>query len=829
MHNSTIRTGVAVAAMVLVAAGCNEAALSPGVTQDFVPPTVGITTGGNPDTVDISEGLQFTVTAGDNLGLKNLSVTMEGGVIATVDSTFTSAVTSISVPFDVQFAEGSVAGGWVKITAQAVDGALNGASALDSIFLVNAAALLVTVLNPSDGAITSAGKDLLVDINATQRDGVKRVGYLFDGIITGGDSSGTKQVALPSDTTFRDTLTIPVGAAEGTFTLTGFAVDSADRRAISSQVVVNIQSAANDTDPPLVTFEIGARVEVDDTIRVNATDPSGITLIGWTAVDLAGDTVGGASRTLAGNLTDVTEFWVVGFNFTNLPVPVVITAFAQDAAGNFGTSATSPAPPAGARRAAAAAAGVDTVLVVAGVTTALPSGGDIADAIYNRNLNEVWLTNRTLNQLEVFQVANTTFAAPVPVGARPWGIALWPRNTAGDHDDTVVVANSGGTNFSIVNMQSRQEERRHQLPNFLVQSVQTEIDAATGAIKLKIIEFDFTDRPEYLGMTCIPTGGPGTACQSDQVFAIYSTDPTEAQPGDPVDFTERGTVRWENLTSATPESHFFWEQAAVAPSPQSDTLQIWVDRGPGTAMELVLSASCGRTVNLEELAFLDSTFVRNSGDFTHALIGEGGSSQEPPNGFARVIGYSRLTGHVTTACPPIVIEGVPFSGDEIVDLGISPALRVRDFIVNTAIPVKSIALNFNGLTNLVRADSIYVLDEGLRLMGLMSIGNLNSGMDMNFDHAFDARDRGSPPGTSDDRLVFGASDDPVIEVFDTYWYDKIAVIPVRDPITGPLRVSENAATGEQILVGVTANGVVAVAVPPITNPLPAPGFNWPRR
>jgi hypothetical protein len=129
----------------------------------------------------------------------------------------------------------------------------------------------------------------------------------------------------------------------------------------------------------------------------------------------------------------------------------------------------------------------------------------------------------------------------------------------------------------------------------------------------------------------------------------------------------------------------------------------------------------------------------------------------------------------------------------------------------------------------VRADSIYVLDEGLRLMGLMSIGNLNSGMDMNFDHAFDARDRGSPPGTSDDRLVFGASDDPVIEVFDTYWYDKIAVIPVRDPITGPLRVSENAATGEQILVGVTANGVVAVAVPPITNPLPAPGFNWPRR
>lgn len=348
MHNSTIGKGVAVAAIVLVAAGCNEAALSPGVQKDFVPPTVGITTGGNPDTVDISEGLKFTVTAGDNLGLKNLSVTLEGGVIATIDSTFTSAVTSISVPIDVTFPAGSVAGGWVKITAQAVDGALNGATALDSIFLKNAAALLVTLLNPTDGAVTSEGKDLLVRVRATQRDGIKRVGYLFEGIISGGDSSGTKQLSLPDDTTFIDTLTIPAAAPLGLFTITGFAVDSADRRSLSSSATVDIQSVVNDTDPPLVSFEIGARVEVDDTITVRATDPSGITLIGWTAVDLNGDTVKTESRTLAGNLTDVTEFWIVGFNFTTLPVPVVITAFATDAAGNVGNSADNPAPPAGA-------------------------------------------------------------------------------------------------------------------------------------------------------------------------------------------------------------------------------------------------------------------------------------------------------------------------------------------------------------------------------------------------------------------------------------------------------------------------------------------------
>lgn len=348
MQNSSFWKGAAAAAMVLVATGCNEAALAPGVQPDFTPPNVSIATGGNPDTLDIEGGLRFTVSAGDNLGIKNLTVRMEGGVSLTLDSTFSSQVTSITLPINVQFPSGSVAGGWVLITAQVVDGALNGATAVDSIFLKNAAALLVSLLNPTDNAVTSEGKDLLIRVRATQRDGIRRVGYLFEGVISGGDSSGTKQLALPSDTTFLDTLTIPAGAPTGVFTVTGFAVDSSDRRAFSSPHTVNIQSVVNDTDPPVVTFQINPRVEVDDSITVRASDPSGIILVGWTAVDLNGVLVKTESRVLAGNLTDVTEQWVVGFNFATLPQPVIITAFATDAAGNVGNSATNPAPPAGA-------------------------------------------------------------------------------------------------------------------------------------------------------------------------------------------------------------------------------------------------------------------------------------------------------------------------------------------------------------------------------------------------------------------------------------------------------------------------------------------------
>jgi hypothetical protein len=595
----------------------------------------------------------------------------------------------------------------------------------------------------------------------------------------------------------------------------------------------------NDPGPPIsenVNYAIASRVEVDDSIMVAAADAEGLVRVGWQAHRKDGTLFGGDSAEAGG--ASYTRAWALDFEaeFHDFPVTIEVTAFAVNTRGERMETGVPSAPT--TRISSNALLSMqpmlsmapDTIIVVSGVTRPLPDGGTIADAIYNPNLNEVYLTNIDLNRLEIFQLADTSFVAGgIPTGSDPWGIALWPHDIFGAHADTVIVANSGGTNLSIVDVSTavRREVRRHHLPNFLVQSVQTEIDEATGFIKLKIVEFDFSDRPEYIGMTCIMNGNN---CFADSIYAVYSTLPTEAQAGDPVDFVMRGTMRWENLTGPTPESHFWWEQAAVAPSPDADTLQIWVDRGPGTTTELILSASCGRMVNMAELAFLDSTFVRNSGDFTHALVGEGGGRDgqiEAPNaGFARVIGYSRTTGHVTNTCPDLIIQGVLFSGNEVVDLGISPAIRVRDFIVNTAISVKSIALNFNGLTNLVRADSIYVLDEGLRLMGIVNAGGAVPGMDLNFDHAFDARDAGTPTfggsGDPDDRLLFAGTDDPLVSVYDTYFYDIVAAVPIRDPIIGPMRVAKTAG-GEQIIVGVTGQGIVVVTIPPIANIFPAPG------
>src|SRR5207245_4897969 len=73
------------------------------------------------------------------------------------------------------------------------------------------------------------------------------------------------------------------------------------------------------------------------------------------------------------------------------------------------------------------------------------------------------------------------------------------------------------------------------------------------------------------------------------------------------------------------------------------------------------------------------------------------------------------------------------------DCRMSPGVHVSDFISNTGVHVVSIATNFNGLTNLVRAgtDSTYYLDEGLRLWGTSSVGSATPGMDMNYNHKFE--------------------------------------------------------------------------------------------
>src|SRR5690606_30482035 len=83
-------------------------------------------------------------------------------------------------------------------------------------------------------------------------------------------------------------------------------------------------------------------------------------------------------------------------------------------------------------------------MVVAGHTVVLPSGGKIMDAAVDVARRNLLLANMTRDRIEVFRLESQRFASFIPVGSEPWGLNI---NRTGD---TLLVANSGGTNVSSV-------------------------------------------------------------------------------------------------------------------------------------------------------------------------------------------------------------------------------------------------------------------------------------------------------------------------------------------------------------------------------------------
>src|SRR6266849_4973340 len=448
--------------VLLTAVWACETARNPGgIQRDLTPPTISLTKT-PPDTQDIAAGLTFSVSATDNLGLKDIRLTYTGGYIALTDTIFTSTVTASAIPVHITFPSNSGAGGLIRIVGRAIDGAGNFAEDTLFIFLANVQALKVFLISPSTGAVASTGRNIAVQVVAVQNSGIRKIGF-----VTSPAGSVTNPTTPPFDSlsftapladsvTFTDTLTVL--ATSGTFAVQGFAEDSGGRRGTSGTVTVSVLSAANDVTPPSVTDSLGLRVEVSDSVLVHATDPSAISWIGF-RVDTGGllvrfDTV----DVRAGNLTDVRRLFSLNLAaLPKLPQTIVVRGYACDnAAARNCAYSTVNGLVLGTPKA-------DTATVVAGVTKSLPFGGQIGDAIFNKNGNggtgELYLTNVSLSRLEIFQVANTSFVAAgiATAGPQPVGIALWPVDTAGNYDDTVVVANSGGTELSEIGRASCRE------------------------------------------------------------------------------------------------------------------------------------------------------------------------------------------------------------------------------------------------------------------------------------------------------------------------------------------------------------------------------------
>jgi len=798
---SALGRGALAAALALAAASCGDST-EPDAFADKAPPRVSLLEAD----VAPDSGLAFTVDVQDNLGIKAVHVRLTGGLTQAFDTTLTSASNRLALPLTF-VASGVAAGTPVEVVATATDGA-NNESAPDTLRLAvgNLPAPSVRITSPTASSIVVAGKSFVISLSGRSALQVKTLGYEATGAVTAADST---MLGAPADSAaVLDTLTVPAATPPGTLTLTPFVVDGRGTRVLGPSVAVNVQTAGATGTKPVVSLSVTPRLEVTDTLHVEATDQTGITSLGFEVLDsLGAGIIYADSAAFDGGFTAVPGTFKLRLPIATFPTRVLVRAFARN--GN------------GTREYARGTGGVeerDTVTIVAGVTRALPNGGEIADAYYHVDSDRLYLTNIERNRLEVFAFSDSSFKTAISVGSRPWGIAPWPTNRAGAVGDTLLVANSGGTNISYVSLNSfggpianssGAEVYRYPLPNIIPCTVTTETSETTGLPIAVRTCYDFSDRPQFLATTCEADAVSG---ECGDVVVVYSTTPTG---GESVPFTKQGTIRWENLTQNT--SHFFFEQAVGQLSGRADTLEVtryaaqnvgrdetlvpYIQWAPTTRDSMGTavpdSVAYSTVVQIDKLAFRDTTFVRNSGNFRRTVIGEGGAVLG-----SRAIMYDVTKGMVPGFTRQGVYHTLPLPVE---DAGVSRWGDVTDYIANDYATVKGVAINFDGELAAIRGDSTGLIDATLRKQGLLQTSGGNPGLD------FHPANTGLN-STLATRLAFAASSAPEIEIYDTFCYQQVATVPVRDPIIGPIKSSIRP-NGQIVLVGATARGVVIVSLP----------------
>lgn len=796
-HAGRLAGGVLALAAIVFAAACVEGnGAGGGVLADTTPPVATITAAApSSDSV-----VAFNVVATDNLGLLDVRVKVAGpGISGTFDTTFTSAVTNVTLPYTVPVPASVPPGTTVTIIASAIDGAHN-VSKPDTAFVGtgNQSPSVAVITNPKSTDTAVVGFTMAVSLSGKSPSMVKALGFIASGVFATPVTDSVLYTSPLKDSVAVDTSVSLVGATTGTLTLTPFLLDSLKRRVLGVPVNVVVANSAAGNSVPVVDFGITPRIEVTDTMHVSAHDRAGVRWLGYEVRNLPSDGAtffAADSFQVNGNVSSALHTFKLGLNISTFPKQVQVFGFARN---NNGTRAYALLSDGVTQRG-------DTVDVVAGLTRNLPAGGVIADALYHKPTNRLYLSNIERDELEVFDLADSTFHTPIAVGSRPWGIAAWPANRDGTMGDTLLVANSGGTNISYVNVNGNadQEVFRYPLPAIIVFTVTSQTSQTTGQVIENKTEHDFSERPQFLGATC--TGAVSAPAPCGDIILLYSTTPTlgQTQP-----FQNAGTVRWENLTKHT--SHFFFEQAMGQTSGRSDTLEVDRNAAQGVGSDSVLvpfrqfgsatdSLGLSIVVRIDQLAFRDTTFVRNSGNFRRAIIAEGGAIQG-----SRAIMYDDSAGFQTTFTNGFGTFTAP---TPVVDNGISRPVDVSDFIANTFARVGGAAINFDGALGAIRGDSTYIIDRTLRLQGLLQTSAGNSGFDFHPDNAGIGPNT-SPAGT---RLSFAASSSPQIEVYDTYRYNRCMILPTRDPVIGPIKAAKDP-SGNVVLVAATQFGVVIVTV-----------------
>ncbi|MEX0908043.1 MAG: Ig-like domain-containing protein [Gemmatimonadota bacterium] len=697
----------------------------------------------------------------------------------------------------------------VLIIATSVDRAGN--QTADTVAIIDGPR--IAIVNPADSAVVGTGRTLLVNVRASDPQG----GLDSVQLVVGGTVQQVFSVrGLLPRTVLDTTFSVNTGPTEGDLTLNARVWNQNRVMGAGQQVTVQVRTgAAVDTEAPLVARAVTSptRLELGDSIEVTveATDGagSGITRMGI-VLTAAADTLGAQHTFYRSTVvfdpplsgTPERRFYVsLGeeFSETQLRFPRTFTvhvhAFAVDDAGNCGASvsAAMTALPcdttvvSGVRYHTAANAEGDplTLTGTAGSSLSIPGGGRIADVAVDAPRQRVYLSNIERNKIEMFDLAAGTFLVTGSstglglVGAAPWGM------TIDDTGDTLFVANSGGTNISVVSINPaaadygrERVQSRILTPNTVLRDF--EFQLVDGFLRYSETIHDFSDRPQF-----IAEHSSGTI--------VYSTQPTsQAVPGT-IRYVDtsggRAVVRLLHNGYFSPVENTIGvanidSVRVVRAADGNDEVILYDRQANGTFIasiqaslqvaiaDLAASGSDVESVpgawDIPSIGLQDTTFVAASGDRGTIAFGEGDRAP---------------VGRIFLCCE---IETVPF-----LQLSLSSRpINVADLVNNAAERVFGLGLSQDGTYGVARGgQAAYFFTADRSLTDPLRLqGEFRSGI------AGGTGGAALHPGLSnvlepnaDLRLAFVATGNSSIRIIDSVHYFERGEIILRDPVVGPVR------------------------------------------
>ena len=674
----------------------------------------------------------------------------------------------------------------------------------------------VNIESPVPNDSVTPGVAVGLQVHASDNDGITQIQVRVQGASTWPtklDTTITQVYGGTSrDVVFTTAALIPIDAPGRTrITVSASAVDGNRQPGSANPVSIFVRSAASIL-PPLVTQTVAPRSERTDTVFVTA-NGAGIVAVGILVRDSVGNLVARDSILLPAPPVSNVKIGVP----LNLPVSMqgkhlAITGFAVDAGNRTGYAVRSSNLPPETNLALAV---VDSTTIVYGQTYTLPIPGLIGDLAVDVGRGNVFLTNINNNKLEVWQNPTKRFdPTGVAVGSLPWGLFVSATNP-----DTLLVANSGGTNISRVFIGSSTVAALHEdLPNRIltrnvyVHELVEARDASTSKITVSLLPIrSYSDRPQNLA-------------QSTTGRIYFSTRPTT--------FAPEGTIRYIETLPAYPAPDpriihdyvegtggtdfryviFNIDSMGVDPAPPnstlSDELVMWDhpygklnglicvngkdrngvricpistrDGTPGGIPDPSVSAVINTMrfqgsdidpvlrMDIAKLPLTDTTFVAASFNNHWFAFGEGNSA--PGITGARII-------MIADSIPAPAFERPQFS---------SPLVTVRDLTENASERVFGLALDRFGKNVVAHGTESYLAEVEnpfhLRLQGKYNSFDQGAGIAMH--PLADGRNTPMPS-----RLAFVASANGEIEIVDIAYFLNRGKLTLKYPIYGPLKAS----------------------------------------